>query len=130
MPSISRTFVVESRQDFLKLTRGFSATFYELYSGTPDSDLERLFDQIHPDEQLLRFDMQAHSRTAYEFFCKTNDFVRTPLGIETVSVELPLPCFRSYVPPFGQIGTAWSKEEIMQLIERARKEKLLAKNMV
>ncbi len=56
--------IAETREAFLDLARDTSATFHEVYSGTPHRELEGLFDTAYQGEGFLRFDVPKHSNEA------------------------------------------------------------------
>lgn len=126
MPQTFTDAIAESREEFLDLVREARATYYEVYSGTPDSASERLFEGAIEDELLLRFDLRNHSEGARARFRELTDLERRAYEFPADLAEKPIPYFGSFVTPFGKVGIAWTREEIADLITRTRKEMVLA----
>lgn len=129
MPSTFSDSIAESRKAFIDLVRNASAAFYEVYSGTPDNEMEALFNEAIQDELLLRFNIQKHSKNARARFCGVNDLERRAYDLLANAEEKPLPYFGSFVPYIGHVGIAWTSDEVRELIARTKKEVAIAKQV-
>jgi hypothetical protein len=121
--------IAETREAFLDLVRNAPATFYEVYSGTPSSGLEELFDQAYQGENFLRFDMQKHSEEARARFCRLGDLERRAYSFPVAIMERPLPYFGAFVPGVGHTGIAWTSDDVHDLIARTRQDEMRAKTV-
>jgi hypothetical protein len=121
--------IANSREDFLDLVRAAPASYYEVYDGVPNGELERLFEEVVTDELLLRFDMQKHTEAGYSRFCALNDFECKVYKLPQNTTEMPIPYFASYVPSIGRIDVAWTLDEVKNLIASTRKEKELVRRL-
>ncbi len=119
----------ETREDFLSLVQKTSATFYEVYSATPNYVLECLFAGMRPGELLLRFDMEAHSAQARARFCELSDLERRAYCLPAEVTQKPIPYFASFVPGIGHIGIAWTSDDIRELLARTRKDEQRAQQV-
>jgi hypothetical protein len=129
MPATFSDATAESREEFLDLVRGAPVTFYEVYAGLPNSEMEALFDGALQDGLLLRFDMRTHSETARARFCEVGDVERRAYDLPSDAVEKPLPYFGSFVPSIGHVGVAWTSDEVRQLIARTKRDVERAKQV-
>ncbi len=109
----------------MNLVKDASVTYFEVYSGVPCYEWELLFERTTPDEQFLRFNMQTHSKKTREGFLGLCDIMRATSNLPADAVELPMPHFASFVPPFGFVNVAWTLEDIQKLILRTKKEQLM-----
>jgi hypothetical protein len=129
MPPTFSNATAESREAFLDLARGAAATFYEVYAGTPNSEMEALFEGAIQDGLFLRFDMRTHSEQGRARFCGVSDVERRAYDRLADALEKPLPYFGSFVPSIGHIGIAWTTDDVRQLIARTRKDVERAKKV-
>ena len=114
--------IAESYDDFRDLVRNVSATYYEVYSGSPTCEWENLFERTNPGEQFLRFNMQTHSEKGRSFFLQLHELERIAYDLPLGIIERPIPYFGSFVPPFGSICIAWTLDDIQKLITMTKKE--------
>jgi hypothetical protein len=114
--------IADTREAFLDLVRNTPATFYEVYSGAPSSELESLFSEASQGEMLLRFDMQQHTKEARARFCRLSDLERRAYSFPVDTLEKPLPYFGAFVPGMGHIGIAWTSDDVRELIVRTRRD--------
>ena len=121
--------IAETRDAFLNLVQNTSATFYEVYSATPNGELEAAFNELYQGEKLLRFDVQEHSDEARARFCDLSDLERRAYDLPPIAKEKPLPYFGAFVPGIGHIGMAWTQSEICELINRTRQDEIRAKQV-
>lgn len=121
--------IAETREAFLDLVRNTSATFYEVYSGTPNKDLEGLFDKDNPGENFLRFDVEKHSGGARARFCQLSELERRAYDFSATTTEKPIPYFGAFVPGMGHTGIAWTIDEVRELIARTRQDEVRAKGV-
>lgn len=117
--------IAESYDDFRNMARNASATYYEVYSGSPYYEWENMFERTNPDERFLRFNMQTHSEKGRSFFLQLHDFERIAYNLPIGVIERPMPYFGSFVPPFGSICIAWTLDDIQKLITMTKKEQLM-----
>lgn len=127
-PSFSDA-IAETREEFLNQVRNSTATFYEVYSGTPSIELEAVFDDLQQGEIAIRFDMCMHSNDARDRFCRLSDLERRAYRFSANTTERPLPYFGAYVPGIGYTGIAWTSNDIIELILRTRQDEVRAKEV-
>ncbi len=113
----------ETRDDFLKLVGSSRVTFYEVYDGTPNADIEQLLVEKATDELLLRFDMSLHTSPGRARFCSLSDFERKGYGLPRKTPEMPMPYFSAYLLGYGRVDVAWTRDEVEMLIVKTREER-------
>jgi len=59
---------IQTLEDFYSLASHSSLVFYEVYSVTPCTDFEAIFDFVCDDELFVKFDMNSHSQAVNDFF--------------------------------------------------------------
>ena len=115
--------IAETRDEFFELVRHAPAVYYEVYDSVVDEELEDCIKESVLDELLLRFNMRDHSETGRFRFCALNDFECRAYKFPSGTREMPLPYFASFVPGYGRIDVAWTRDEVEKLINSTRSER-------
>jgi len=130
MPGFFEEWILAPDESLFALLRNYPAVIYEVYDGTPCTQLEQIIIEACDDIPCLRFDAQKHSGKARRVFCEiASDLERRAFGFPLEQKFRSMPYFKAVVFPFGNVATAWTREEVQSLIDCFKKEIAIAVKM-